>query len=72
MSSVRKPDEIQVSDIQIIERYVVLMYDKSSGLDSVNECRRVLFTKKNRASENLPPTSDALLQHVKRAICQGG
>ena len=33
-----------------------------------------LFTVavKNRTSNNLPPTYDALLQHLKRAIFQGG
>ena len=53
-----------------IERFVVLMYDRSSTCVSVNDCRRILYTRKNRAIENIPPTSDALLQHVKRASLQ--
>ena len=53
-----------------IERFVVLMYDRSSESTSVNECRRLLYTKRNRAIENVPPTADALLQHTKRAALQ--
>lgn len=69
---IQNPNELDDSDIKTIERYVVLMYDRGSGIESVNACRRYLFTKKNRTSNNLPPTYDALIQHLKRAICQGG
>ena len=48
------------------------MYDRTSDFHSVSESRRHLFTKKNRPSENLPPTLDALEQHLKHAIYQGG
>ena len=30
-----------------------------------------LFTKRNRSLEGLPPTHDALIQHIKRAVYQG-
>ena len=39
-----------------LERLVIIMYDKSSPMDSVNEARMDLFCKHNRALENLPPT----------------
>ena len=39
-----------------LERLVIIMYDKSSPLDSVNEARMDLFCKHNRAIENLPLT----------------
>ena len=39
-----------------LERLVIIMYDKSSPLDSVNEARMNLFCKHSRAIENLPPT----------------
>ena len=58
--------------LEKVERYVILMYDRTSDLHSVNESRRHLFTKKNRSGENLPPTLDELEQHLKRAIYQGG
>lgn len=31
----------------------------------------MLFVKKNRKLENIPPTSAAFLEHLKRAILQG-
>ena len=38
----------------------------------VNEARKYLFTKKVRGLEGLPPTHNALKQHVMRATYQGG
>jgi hypothetical protein len=38
----------------------------------VNECRKGLFSKKNRIIESIPPTEGALLQHALRASYQGG
>lgn len=63
-------DFIQESDLKLIERFVVLMYDKTSPLMTVNECRRDLFTKKCRPIESCPPTYNALVQHTKRAMLQ--
>ena len=53
-----------------LERFVCLMYDRTSSTSSVNECRRILFTKRNRDIQNIPPTLDALTQHTKRAALQ--
>ena len=39
-----------------LERLVIIMYDKSSPMDSVNQARMDLFCKHNRALEKLPPT----------------
>ena len=39
-----------------IERYVVILFDKSSPLDSINKTRMELFCKNNRAMDRLPPT----------------
>lgn len=52
---------------QKFERLTVILYDKTSHLNSVNETRRELFCQRNRAMDKLPPTKDALLQHVRRA-----
>ena len=46
------------------------MYERSSPLTSVNECRQELFTKKICTLENIPPSEDALMQHLKRAMLQ--
>ena len=57
---------------QQLERFTIIMYDKSSGLQSVNEARKELFCKKSRTMENIPPTQEALLQHTKRVSYQSG
>ena len=48
---------------QLIEHFTVVLYDKTSDLQSVNEARRELFCQKNKTMENIPPTQDALLQN---------
>ena len=55
-----------------LERFVVLMYDRTSSQESVNQARKELFTKKDRAIDGLPPTQAALKQHTKRAAYQAG
>ena len=55
-----------------IERYVVLLYSKTSDATQVNEARQKLFIKGTRSLENIPPTKGALVQHVHRAILQAG
>lgn len=47
------------------------MYFRSSDITKINHCRRELFTKKDRRIENIPPTEDALYQHMLRAMYQG-
>ena len=34
------------------------------------KCRRILYTKKNRTVETIPPSEHALRQHLKRAMLQ--
>ena len=46
------------------------MYDRTSPLASVNECWRILYTKRQRTVEGIPPTQDSLVQHIKRAMLQ--
>ncbi|KAL7373698.1 hypothetical protein ABVT39_012891 [Epinephelus coioides] len=53
-----------------LERFVVLMYDRTSETTEVNEARKQLFTQKSRALENMPPTKAALEQHIKGATYQ--
>ena len=48
------------------------MYDRTSTDTDVDEARRHLFTQKSRALEAIPPTKDALLQHIKRTANQAG
>jgi len=48
-----------------LERFVILMYDRTSECENVNEAGKILFTQKGRSSpESIPPTYNALLQHI--------
>ena len=51
---------------------MLLMYNRTSNLDNVNDARLELFTKNGRNIENIPPTQAALYQQVLRASFQSG
>ena len=59
-------------NVEVLERFVCLMYHSTSTKMEVNQCRRQLFIKHGRQLEGLPPTRDALQQHTLRAVYQGG
>ena len=50
--------------MDILERLVVLLYDRTSSQESVNQGSKQLFTEKRRAIDGL--------QHTKRAAYQAG
>ena len=54
-----------------IQRFVVLMYDRASQCIEINKARKKIFARCNNV-KGIPPTYDALEQHVKRAAFQGG
>lgn len=56
----------------ILERYTVLLYDRTSTCTTVNAARKDLFTRKGRDIDAIPPTADALLQHTKRTVFLAG
>ena len=62
------PQELIEEDISSMEEFTVLLYDKTATTKSVDELRLVLFTQKGRQMLDLPPTSGALEQHIKRAV----
>ena len=66
------PLEIDELDLQVLERFVVLMYDRSSAATAVDETRLDLFARKQRSYELIPPTQGALKEHAKRAAFQAG
>ena len=55
-----------------LERFVVLMYDRTSSETTVNQTRKQLFTQKGRAFDGLPPTQAALIQHIKELYIKLG
>ena len=71
LSLCKNPEALQQSNaFAAIERFVVLLYDRTSELVSVDACRKNLFARKGRSMESIPPTRDALIQHTKRACFQ--
>ena len=67
-----RPTENDILEsMSLLERFVVLLYHRTSNCADVNSCRRELFCK-GRAIDNLPPTRDALYQQVRRAACIAG
>ncbi len=46
-------EEISDSLMSVLERFVVLLYDKTSDQVSVNDARKQLFTHKSRSLENM-------------------
>ena len=65
------PEIITKESLAALERFVVLLYDRTSSLLKVNEARQELFCKKSREFDSIPPTKAALEQHIKRAVLQG-
>ena len=65
-------EEIEDDWMTLLERFVVLMYDRTSNSKDVNEARMQFFTRNSRKFDAIPPTQDALLQHVKRTAYQAG
>jgi len=44
------------SIFKLLERFIVVPYDKANNLIDINEARKEIFTKRNRTLENVPPT----------------
>ena len=63
-------DNISDLSLSLLERFVMLLYDQTSDLLTVNDARKQLFTQKSRSLENIPPTQAALKQHIKRVSYQ--
>ena len=58
------PGETSNESMELLERFMVLMYNRTSEATEVNDTRRQLFTQKSRTLENIPPTQAALKQHI--------
>lgn len=69
-SLIDNPSEISDAQMAVIEKFTILMYDKTSDISDIHESRKYLFAVRGRAIENIPPTRASLLQHLKRAIYQ--
>jgi len=59
------PTVVYDDELKILEKCVVMMYDRSSVAEGVNDARFDMFARKQRAYKAIPPTQAALLQHFK-------
>ena len=62
-----QPDQDTISKICL---QIVSAFQNSTDKISVNELRYILFNKVDAKIENLPPTKDALTQHIRRVNYQ--
>ena len=67
----KQPASISDETLKKLERFVVLLYHRTSTKTSVNEARKELFAQKARSLDGIPPTQAALKEHIKRATYQG-
>lgn len=66
------PNEISDAQMEVLERFVILQYSRTTSQTNINHVRQELFAKGNRALENIPPTHAAFVQHTRRAVYQAG
>ena len=52
------------------EAFICSLYNRGGRLTKADEVRYLLFCQKNKKSEELPPTSESLSHHIKRANFQ--
>ena len=64
------PENISDDDRQILEQFVVILYDRFSAVKKVNEERLDLFAHRQKSYRMIPPTESALLEPTKRAVYQ--
>ena len=65
------PEDIEDTCLDIIERFVILLYDRTNSLSKVNEVRQELFSRKARSLENIPPTQASPMATYEKSF-QGG
>ena len=54
--------------IRHLERWTVLMYSKNCIAELVNDAGKLMFSHSLRSLDSIPPTKNALFQHIKRAL----
>ena len=66
----------ELDEDQVIEKFFLKCYDKNLDTNSVQTAREILHRRRLRSggasADNLPPTQEELVQHVKRSVYQAG
>ena len=67
-----QPQMVNSHDLDVLEKFTVMLYDQSNSESNVDSARHTLFTQKNRPYDKIPPNRAALFEHVLRAAYQAG
>ena len=59
------PTQVEEEDTERLEKIVVMMYDRSSSTEAVDDAWLELFARKQRSYAAIPPTRGALVQHIR-------
>ena len=51
--------------MDVLECFVIVLYDRTRDVEKINEARKLLFSQKGRPIDALPPKLAALLEHTK-------
>ena len=60
--------ELDEYNFSIIQRFVCILYDRTSHHFWVNDARKQMFAQGQTSFEKNPPSEAALEQHVRRAM----
>ena len=63
-------ENISEEFISVIETFVILLYSTTNEQTEINMARNHMFTQ-GRQMDCIPPTKNALIQHIKQANYQG-
>ena len=63
------PLSLSDENMNKLQRFVILLYERTSHCTQVDQCRKLLFAKE-RQLNHIPPTEAVLREHVKRAAYQ--
>ena len=64
---IKYPSQISGSYFQALEQFVASLCISTINACKINVARRILFAKRGRTVENLPPQLDALKQYIKQS-----
>ena len=64
--------QITDANMELHQRIVILMYERTSNKTNVNDTRKALFSNKGKTLDLTPPTLAALYEHTKQAVLQAG
>src|SRR6218665_1098991 len=59
-----QPQMVNSHDLDVLEKFTVMLYDQFRSESNVDSARHTLFTQKNRPYEKIPQTHAALFQNV--------